>query len=98
MPASQRVGNYLLWSAHKEDIIEMDDPENPGNRTLFKVAALTDDRMAVVPIFDARATTGKGQDKRKTHTKRLKFYKERSAQRVVLDEIGHRQFLFPKLS
>ena len=98
VPASQRAGNYLLWSAHKEDIIEMDDPENPGNRTLFTVAALTDNMMAVVPIFDARATTGEEQEKRQTYNRRLKFYKEGRAQRVVLDEIGHRQFLFPKLS
>mgnify|MGYP001473648486 CR=1 FL=1 len=96
VPASQKAGNSLLWSAHKDDIIEMDDPENPSQRSYFIVAKLGD-TMGVVPIFDARATTGEEREKRQTYIRRLKFYKDGGAQRVILDEIGNIQFSFPRL-
>ena len=96
-PNSSKKESLFLWSAYKDDVIEMDDPEQSGKRSLFLVVSLGE-KMGVAPIFDARATTGEALEKRRTYQRRLTFFKDHGAQKVILDEIGNRKFSFPKLS
>lgn len=95
---SAEKGNSLLWSVHKDDLIEMDHPEEASRRILVSVAAISENKMGVVPIFDARGTTKTDPNGiRQQWNRRLNFYRTHGAQRVVSNEIGKIIFKYPRL-
>lgn len=92
VPKSSHLGYRLLWSAHKEDVIEMDDPEEPSQRRRFVVAKFRDSKMGIVPEFDARDSK-----ERVLYEKGLSFFQKAGARRLALDEIGDIKWPFPAL-
>jgi CRISPR-associated endonuclease Csn1 len=91
-PKASLPGHQLLWSTHKEDVIEMDDPEDPTQRRRFIVAKFRDIGLGVVPEFDARDSK-----ERVLYEKGLSFFQDAGARRLVLDEIGDIKWAFPAL-
>ena len=99
IPKAGEKENSLLWSVHKDDLIEMDHPEEPSRRILVSVAAFSENKMGVVPIFDARGTTKADPNGiRQQWNRRLNFYRTHGAQRIVTNEIGKIIFKYPRLS
>ena len=99
LPKANEEGNSLLWSAHKDDLIEMDDPEDPTQRILVAVAKMREGRVGVVPIFDARGTTKTDPNGiRKMWEKGISFFKNQRANRVITNELGKIIFKFPRLN
>lgn len=92
IPKASLPGHELLWSAHKEDVIEMDDPAEPTQRRRFIVAKFHGPKMGVVPEFDAR-----NSKERVLYENGLSFFQKTAARRVVLDEIGDVKWAFPAL-
>lgn len=99
LPKSNEEGNSLLWSAYKDDVIEMDDPEEPTKRVLVAVAKMREGKLGVVPIFDARGTTKTDPNGIRTMwEKGMSFFKNQNANRVITNEIGKIIFQFPRLN
>ena len=84
IPEAAKPGSNLLWSAHKEDVLEMDDPDDPSHRIRVVVAKFGEKKMGVIPEADARADT-KG---RTLWEYGLKYFREKGAQRIVTDALG----------
>ncbi len=93
MPEAEKPGNSLLWSAHKEDVLEMDDPDDVGRRIRVVVAKFNSPNFGVIPEADARADT-KG---RILWENGLKYFREKCAQRIVTDALGEIIWRFPAL-
>ena len=97
-PKARQPGNRLLWSAHKEDTLLIDDPDDATRRIRVVVAKFGGPKMGVVPIADARVASSKEPDKRREIWEYgLKFFAEHRAQRVVTDALGEITWRFPVL-
>ena len=92
-PRASLPGNRLLWSAHKEDTLLMDEPGDAGRRIRVVVAKLSEIKMGVVPETEARDSK-----ERLLWEYGLKFFKEQRAQRIVTDPLGTITWQFPALS
>lgn len=85
--------NTTLWSVHKDDVLLMDDPDNPCERIRVVVAKFSEGKLTVCPIHDARDASN-----RKTWgEKGLSFYTQHRAQRIVTDSLGDIVWRFPAL-
>ncbi|MCY4183766.1 MAG: type II CRISPR RNA-guided endonuclease Cas9 [Rhodobacteraceae bacterium] len=93
VPESDKAGNALLWSAHKDDILLMDDPDNLNYRVRMIVVKIQDGRMGVVKCTDARDA-----GTRSLYENRLKFFKEKRAQRIITNHLGEPTYFFPMLN
>ncbi len=93
VPESDKAGNSLLWSAHKDDILLMDDPDNLNHRVRMIVVKIKDGRMGVVKCTDAREAS-----KRSLLEMGLKYFKEKRAQRIITNHLGEPTYFFPILS
>ncbi|MEQ9519703.1 MAG: type II CRISPR RNA-guided endonuclease Cas9 [Parvibaculum sp.] len=91
-PNASLPGHTLLWSAHKDDVIEMDDPENPVQRRRYVVAKMDKPKMGVIPEFDARPA-----NERQLYEQGLSFFQNAGARRLTLNEIGDVKWAFPAL-
>jgi CRISPR-associated endonuclease Csn1 len=89
---ASKSGNRLLWSAHKDDLLEMDDPGDNERRIRVVVAKFRDVRMGVVPETDARDSK-----ERVLWEKGLSFFQKAETQRVVTDALGDVTWRFPAL-
>ncbi len=85
-------GNQLLWSAHKEDTLLMNYPDDPERRIRVMVAKLSGNYMGVVPEADARDSK-----ERVMWEKGLSFFYKAGAQRIVTDALGGITWRFPAL-
>jgi len=93
VPEARKTGNHLIWSAHKDDTLEMTDPSAPNRRIKVVVAKLGEYKMGVVPEADA------GDAKvRVLWEKGLSFFKELEARRVVTNAAGDVTWRFSALS
>lgn len=92
-PRSELSGNELLWSAHKEDTLEMDDPNDSSRRIRVVVAKFDGQKMGVVPDTEARDSR-----QRVMWEYGLRFFREKRAQRIVTDALGEITWRFPPLS
>ncbi|MCY3628158.1 MAG: type II CRISPR RNA-guided endonuclease Cas9 [Gammaproteobacteria bacterium] len=92
VPESKKEGNRFLWSAHKDDILLLDDPENPKTRIRMVVVKISEGRMGIVNGIDARDS--KNQD---LLFRRLSFFERGRAQRIITNAIGEPTFYFPML-
>ena len=90
-PDAELPGNRLLWSAHKEDILLMDDPDDAGRRIRVVVKIIAD-KLCVVPEADARDSK-----ERRDWNRRLSFFHNSGAQRIVTDALGDITWRFPAL-
>lgn len=97
VPEAEKDGNRLLWSAHKDDMLEMDDPEGSGRRVRVVVAKLSEDKIGVLAQTDARASDGAGEEKRQLWEYGLSYFYKRGARRIVPDPLGGVRFRFPSL-
>ncbi|MYF46742.1 MAG: hypothetical protein F4223_09890 [Rhodobacteraceae bacterium] len=93
VPESERAGNSLLWSAHKDDILLLDDPDNLNNRVRMIVVKIKDGRMGVVKCTDARDARN-----RSLLEMGLKFFKDQRAQRIITNHLGEPTYFFPMLN
>lgn len=92
VPDSARPGHQLLWSAHKEDLLLIDNPDAPEQRIRVIVAKISEGKLGVVPEADARESKD-----RIMWEKGLLFFTTRSAQRIVTDALGDITWHFPAL-
>jgi len=92
-PEAKKPGNELLWSAHKDDILEMDDPDSGGKRIRVAVAKFSEGKMTLLPISEARDSKTRYEWKEKG----LKFLYQHAAQRIVTDSLGDITWRFPAL-
>lgn len=91
-PEASKEGCKLLWSAHKEDVLLMDNPDKPDERIRVTVGKFRDITTGVVPECDARDSK-----KRVMWEKGLSFFYKAGAQRVILDPLGDISWHFPAL-
>ena len=91
-PLAARPGHRLLWSAHKEDVLLMDDPDNPDRRIRVVVAKFDTPKMGVLAEADARASY-----ERVMWEYGLAFFANGNTQRIVTDAIGYITYYFPML-
>jgi CRISPR-associated endonuclease Csn1 len=89
---SRKTGNILLYSAHKEDVLEMDDPCGESRRIRVVVAKFRGQSMGVVPEADARDSK-----ERVLWEKGLSFFQNANAQRIITDALGDVTWRFPAL-
>lgn len=89
---SEKPGRRLLWSAHKEDVLLMDNPENPHERIRVVVAKFGEAKMGVVPEYDAREAK-----QRVMWENGLRFFRKLGVQRIVTDSMGKITWHFPAL-
>jgi hypothetical protein len=92
MPEAKLPGNRLLWSAHKEDVLLMDDPDDAGRRIRVVVAKVGENKVGVVLETDARDSK-----ERVLWEYGLKFFRDHGAQRVVTDPLGNITWRFQAL-
>jgi CRISPR-associated endonuclease Csn1 len=92
IPDAAQKGCNLLWSAHKEDVLIMDDPGDTNKRIRVVVAKFNDGSMGVIPEVDARTAK-----ERTMWERRLTFFRSLGAQRVVTDALGEITWRFPAL-
>lgn len=95
VPKSARHGYRLIWKAHKDDTLMMDDPNEPDRRCAFLVVKFKAGQLGVVPMFDARSAVG--ENKRILFERRCRFFCEHRAQRVVTNALGAPLFRFDAL-
>ena len=95
VPPSALPGHRLIWKAHKDDTLEMDDPSEPDRRRTFLVVKFNAGKLGVVPIFDARPAVV--ENKRVLFEKGCRFFCEHRAQRVVTNALGTPLFRFDAL-
>jgi len=93
VPEARQAGNRLIWSAHKDDTLEMIDPSTPGKHIKVVVAKLGGTKMGVVPETDARDSK-----ERVLWEKGLSFFRKLEARRVVTNAAGDVTWRFPALS
>ena len=97
-PEAKLPGNRLLWSAHKDDTLLMDDPGDAGRRIRVVVAKFDNPKMGVVPETDARVASSKDpNEQRKMWEFGLKYFRAQGAQRIVTDALGEITWRFPAL-
>ncbi|MDD9997855.1 MAG: hypothetical protein OXQ89_08940 [Rhodospirillaceae bacterium] len=94
-PRSSDNGNRLLWDAHKDDVLLIDNPDSPQDRIRVRVAKFKETIMGVVPINDARAPTG--TSRRTLWEKGLKFFCRHRAQRIQTNALGEITYRFERL-
>ncbi len=92
VPDAKRKGCEWLWSAHKEDVLLMDNPDNANERIRVIVAKFKNGYLGVIPESDARDSK-----ERTLWEKGLQFYYKAGAQRIVLDALGDIVWYFPAL-
>ena len=93
---SSLPGNRLIWKAHKDDLLLMDDPgDGASKRVAFRVVKFSEGKIGVVRAVDSRPSGG--ENKRDMFEKGLKFFYQHQAQRVVTNTLGERIFHFEKL-
>ena len=101
IPQSGHSGHQLIWKAHKDDLLLMDDPDVPNCRSTFSVVKIRPGdsvgtgKMGVVPVFDARASDG--NNKRRLIERGCGFFCQQGAQRIITTPIGVPSFHFPAL-
>ena len=91
-PRANLPGNRLLWSAHKEDTLLMNDPGDAGRRIRVIVAKFDEQKMGVIPETDAR-----NDKERIMWRKGLSFFYKTEAQRIVTDALGNITWHFTAL-
>ena len=91
-PQAKLPGNRLLWSAHKEDVVVLDDPDNPDRRIRVVIAKLSESKLGVIPETDARDSK-----ERVMWEKGMSFFYKLGAQRIVTDALGTITWRFPAL-
>ena len=94
-PQSSIAGNRLLWSAYKDDVLLLDNPESPEDRIRVLVAKFKETKIGVVPINDARAPTGAAP--RTLWEKGLSFFCRHRAQRIRTNALGEITYHFESL-
>lgn len=95
VPRSALPGHRLIWKAHKDDTLMMDDPSEPDRRRTFVVVKFKAGRLGVVPAFDARSAVG--ENKRLLYERGCRYFCEHRAQRVVTNALGALLFRFDAL-
>jgi len=95
VPEASKASNSLIWAAHKEDTLEINDPDAPecaDRRIRVVVVKFKDSKLGVVPVMDARAAND-----RKKWENGLSFFCQHGAQRIVTDPLGDIKWRFPML-
>jgi hypothetical protein len=95
IPEAGQTGCELLWSAHKEDVLLLDNPSNPEERIRVVVAKFEDGRLGAVPESDARDSNTRAMWGK--NGMGLEFYYKAGTQRIVLNAIGDVTWHFPAL-
>ncbi|TCS61621.1 type II CRISPR RNA-guided endonuclease Cas9 [Varunaivibrio sulfuroxidans] len=93
VPEATQPDHDLLWSAHKEDVLVMDNPDNLAERIRVTVAWFSEGKLVVCPITDARDA----KTRKTWGEKGLSFYARHRAQRIVTDALGDITWRFPTL-
>ena len=89
IPNSEKEENEFLWSAHKDDILLLTDPENSNNRIKMVVIKITEGKMGIKKITDATEDP--------PLVRRLGYFKEYRAQKIITNSIGEPTYYFPML-
>lgn len=92
VPEASREGHTLLWAVHKNDTLEINDPEDRECRIRVNVAKFKAEKIGIVPIVDGRDSASRLQ-----WEKGLSFFCDGQAQRIVTDSLGGVKWRFPKL-
>lgn len=85
IPEGQKAENKVVFSLFKDDLVEMQNPENEAERQIFKVAKFSDGRMMVVPLLDARMAT---EGRKDCGVKGLAFYQRHGARKIKQNKMG----------
>lgn len=92
IPEAEKKGSTFIWSAHKDDTLLINNPDNQTERIRVTVMKIKDGKMGVVMSSDAR--DGRG---RQLWEKGLRFYESHQAQRIITDYLGNITYRYPKL-
>jgi len=89
---SSRPDHALMWKAHKEDTLEIDNPDDTDQRIRVVIAKFRESAIGIVPVMDARDSK-----ERLMWEKGLSFFCQHRAQRIVTDPLGDIKWRFPAL-
>ena len=75
----------FLFSLSKGEHVEMDDPDNPGTRAIFRVLAFSEGEIKVIRTHDARQSAISGKDRIRPNAEKLRRL---NARKVLITYLG----------